>query len=60
MYAKSMTTSQITDTLKDIYGFEASEDFILDVTDKIIPPIEDWQNRPLSEIYPVLYIDAIY
>ncbi|GLB28017.1 IS256 family transposase [Lacrimispora xylanolytica] len=60
MYAKGMTTRQISDTLNDIYGFEASEGFISDVTDKIIPQIEDWQNRPLSEIYPVLYIDAIH
>ena len=60
MYAKGMTTRQISDTLKDIYGFEASEGFISDVTDKIMPQIEDWQNRPLSEVYPVLYIDAIH
>lgn len=60
MYAKGMTTRQISDTLDDIYGFEASEGFISDVTDKIMPQIEDWQNRPLSEIYPVLYIDAIH
>lgn len=60
MYAKGMTTRQISDTLEDIYGFEASEGFISDVTDKIMPQIEDWQNRPLSEIYPVLYIDAIH
>lgn len=60
MYAKGMTTRQISDTLYDIYGFEASEGFISDVTDKIIPQIDDWQNRPLYEIYPVLYIDAIH
>lgn len=60
MYAKGMTTRQISNTLEDIYGFEASEGFISDVTDKIMPQIEDWQNRPLSEIYPVLYIDAIH
>lgn len=60
LYAKGMTTRQISDTLEDIYGFEASEGFISDVTDKIIPQIEDWQNRPLSEVYPVLYIDAIH
>lgn len=60
MYAKGMTTRQISNTLYDIYGFEASEGFISDVTDKIIPQIENWQNRPLSEIYPVLYIDAIH
>lgn len=60
MYAKGMTTRQISDTLMDIYGFEASEGFISDVTDKILPQIEEWQNRPLSEIYPVLFIDAIH
>ena len=51
-----MTTRQISDTLMDIYGFEASEGFISDVTDKILPQIEEWQNRPLDDVYPVLYI----
>mgnify|MGYP001224010506 FL=1 len=60
MYAKGMTTRQISETLEDIYGFEASEGFISDVTDKILPQIEDWHKRPLSEVYPVLYIDAIH
>ena len=60
MYAKGMTTRQISDTLMDIYGVEASEGFISDVTDKILPQIEDWQNRPLDDVYPVLYIDAIH
>lgn len=60
MYAKGMTTRQISETIEDIYGFEASEGFISDVTDKILPQIEDWQNRPLDEIYPILYIDAIH
>lgn len=60
MYAKGMTTRQISDTIEDIYGFDVSEGFISDVTDKILPQIEDWQNRPLDEIYPVVYIDAIH
>ena len=60
MYAKGMTTRQISDTLMDIYGFEASEGFISDVTDKLMPQIEEWQNRPLDEVYPVIYIDAIH
>ena len=60
MYAKGMTTRQISDTLMDIYGFEVSEGFISDVTDKILPQIEEWQNRPLDDIYPVLFIDAIH
>ena len=60
MYAKGMTTRQISDTIEDIYGFETSEGFISDVTDKIMPQIEDWQNRPLDDVYPVVYIDAIH
>ena len=53
MYAKGMTTRQISETIEDIYGFEVSESFISDVTDKILPQIEDWQNRPLDEVYPI-------
>jgi transposase-like protein len=42
-----MTTRQISATLMDIYGFDVSEDFILNVTNKILPDIEDWQSRTL-------------
>ena len=41
MYAKGLSTKQISETLMDIYGFEASEGFISDVTDKILPQIEE-------------------
>lgn len=60
MYAKGMTTRQISETMEDIYGFEASEGFISDVTDKILPRIEEWQSRPLASIYPIIFIDAIH
>lgn len=60
MYAKGMTTRQISETIDDIYGFEASEGFISDVTDKIPPQIEDWQKSPLSSVYPIIFIDAIH
>ena len=60
MYAKGMTTRQISDTIEDIYGFDVSEGFISDVTDKILPQIEEWQNRPPDDVYPVIYIDAIH
>ena len=59
MYAKGMTTRQISETIDDIYGFEASEGFISNVTDKLLPQIEEWQSRPLDEVYPVVFIDAI-
>lgn len=60
MYAKGMTTRQISETIKDIYGFETSEGFISYVTDKILPQIKDLQNCPLDEVYPIIYIDAIH
>ena len=60
MYAKGMTTREISAIIKDIYGFETSESFISDVTDKVLPQIEEWQNRPLDEVYPVVFIDAIH
>lgn len=60
MYAKGMSTRQISDTIDDIYGFETSEGFISDITDKLLPLIEEWQTRPLDSIYPVVYIDAIH
>ena len=55
-----MTTRQIPETIEDICGFETSEGFISDVTDKILPQIEDWRNRPLNEVYPIPCIDAVH
>lgn len=60
MYAKGMSSRQISEIIEDIYGFETSEGFISDVTDKLLPQIEDWQMRSLHDIYPILYIDAIH
>ena len=55
-----MTTQQKKKNKKNNKSYETSEGFISDVTDKILPQIEDWQNRPLDEVYPILYIDAIH
>lgn len=60
MYAKGLTTRQISEQVEDIYGFDVSESFVSDVTDKILPEIEDWQNRPLDEVYPIVFIDAVH
>ena len=60
MYARGLTTRQISEQIEDIYGFECSESFISNVTDKIIQDIQDWQNRPLEKVYPVIFIDATH
>ena len=60
MYAKGMTTRQSSETIEDIYGFEISEGMVSDITDKLLPKIEEWQNRPLSAVYPIVFIDAVH
>ena len=59
MYGRGLTTREISERVEDIYGFEASAELISKVTDRIMPQIEEWQNRTLSEVYPIIYIDAI-
>ena len=59
MYARGLTTREISDQVEDIYGFAASAELVSKVTDKVLPQIEDWQNRRLSEVYPIVFIDAI-
>lgn len=58
MYARGMTTRDIQGHLQEIYGVEVSADLISTVTDGVINDVKDWQNRPLDEVYPVLYLDA--
>lgn len=60
LYARGLTTRQISEQIEEIYGFECSEGFISDVTDKILQDIDDWQNRPLDDVYPILFIDAVH
>ena len=60
MYAKGLTTRQISEQIEDIYGFEVSEGFVSDVTDKILGEIDDWQKRPLDDVYPIVFVDAVH
>ena len=60
MYARGLTTRQISDQIEDIYGFEVSEGMISDITNKLLPEIEEWQKRPLSSVYPIVFIDAVH
>lgn len=60
MYAKGMSTRDIEDHLRDIYGIEMSASLISRVTDKIFPLVTEWQARPLERIYAIVYLDAIH
>ncbi len=58
-YAKGQTTKGIGDTLKEMYGVDVSHSLISQVTDSVIEEVEQWQNRPLDNLYPIIYLDCI-
>lgn len=60
LYAKGVSTREIQDHLQNLYGIEVSPTLISNVTNKIVPLIKEWQNRPLQGVYAVVYMDAIH
>jgi putative transposase len=60
MYAKGMTTRDIKTHIEDLYGIDASPELISRITDKILPLVAEWQNRPLEEVYGIVFMDAIH
>lgn len=60
MYARGMTTRDIQDTLEELYGIDVSPTTISNITDKVWSLVEEWQNRPLNSMYPLVFLDAIH
>lgn len=60
MYAKGMTTRDISSHLHDVYGVDASAEMISHMTDRILPIAKEWQNRPLERKYAVVFMDAVH
>ena len=60
MYAKGMSTSDIESHIRDIYGVDVSDTTVSRITDKILPVVKEWQQRPLESIYAVVFLDAIH
>ena len=60
MYAKGVTTGDIETHIRDIYGVEVSDTTVSRITDKILPIAKEWQQRPLENIYAVMFLDAIH
>ena len=60
MYAKGMTTRDISAHLKDVYGVDASAEMISHMTDRILPIAKEWQNRPLERKYAIVFMDAVH
>ena len=60
LYARGMSTRDIGEQLKDLYGVEISAEMVSRITDRIIPEIKEWQQRPLETIYTFCFMDAIH
>lgn len=60
MYSKGMTTRDIQDFVQDMYGIEISPSLISRLTDRLLPRIEEWQSRPLKEVYVMAWLDCLF
>ena len=60
LYALGNSYSQISEHIEEMYGVELSKATISAVTDKVIPLLKEWQQRPLESIYPFVWLDAIH
>ena len=60
LYARGLTTREINEQIQDLYGIEVSATMVSNITDKIIPEIKEWQDRPLDSVYPIVFIDAVH
>jgi putative transposase len=58
--AKGLTTGEIAAHLADVYGAEVSKDTISRITEAVVEELQAWQSRPLDQVYPVVFIDAIH
>ena len=59
MYGLGMSTRDIQSHLQEMYQVEVSHELIANVTDAVIDEAKAWQHRPLDQIYPILYLDAM-
>ena len=59
LYARGMTTREIEDHVREIYGMEISPQFVSRATEQVQQQIVDWQNRPLERVYPIVFVDGL-
>ena len=59
MYARGMSVREIQGHLLELYGLQVSPDLISTVTDEVLAEVEQWQQRPLEAMYPIVYFDAL-
>ena len=60
LYARGSSTRDISAQLEELYGAKVSASLISEVTDAVSEDVKTWQCRPLDEVYPIVYLDALY
>ena len=60
LYASGMSQRDIAEQIKELYDVEISPELVTKITEKIMPEVTAWQNRPLEKIYPFIFMDAIH
>lgn len=60
MYARGMSQRDISKTIEEIYGFSISHEMVSKITDRILPDVQEWKNRPLKSCYAFLFVDCLY
>ena len=60
LYASGMSQQDIAEQIKELYDVEISSELVTKITEKIMPEVTAWQNRPLEKIYPFIFMDAIH
>ena len=58
LYAKGVSTREIQGHLQHLYGIDISPVLISNITNKIVPLLKEWQNRPLQDVYAIAFLDA--
>lgn len=60
LYATGMTTRDISEQIKALYGVDVSAETVSNITNRILPLVSEWQNRPLENVYSFIFMDAIH
>ena len=60
LYGKGLSLRDIAIHIKDMYNMEVSPNILSEITDRVIPKVKEWQNRPLDDVYPIVWMDAMH
>jgi len=60
LYGKGMSLRDIAIYIEEMYDVEVSPTILSEITDRVIPKVKEWQNRPLDDVYPIVWLDAMH